>query len=207
VSAAIDMRAPSARPIVPRPRTRERVPTDVAPNFRDHCMTVDRALLNLIASLQRKNGQAFASEAGLRHMIREDVRHMPGVGTIPAALKRLEEQGVIAQEWLCAGQILPDGQVCTHGTRLVWLPMDSRSQRALMHRAKTRNRREPLRNRVVPHAAKTLSKAIRSIEARLEVSGAAPDRDEAYWRSVEASRTAAAEWMRREDDQKSRAPP
>ena len=51
---------------LPKLRTREVVPTSRIPNFRDHGRMVDGPLLALVARLQRKYGECFASEAGLR---------------------------------------------------------------------------------------------------------------------------------------------
>lgn len=129
-----------------RPKTREVIPRDVAPNFKDHGRTVDAHLLRVIGNLQKRWGEAFASEAGLRFALYQDTGHMPGVDTIPCALERLERQGVLEQRWLKPGGILPDGSVCTYGTRLVALPQGRRARRALGVRA-AKNRREGVTNR------------------------------------------------------------
>jgi hypothetical protein len=142
---------------VRRPRTREVVPRCEHPNFRDHGRTVDRALLNVLASLQRKYGLAFASEAGLRRFVCEDTGHMPGVDTIPCALERLEAQGLVEQRWLLPGGVLPDGRVCTYGTRLVWLPQCRRARRGLQ----VRNRREGVSNRVQRRMVASIDQAKR----------------------------------------------
>ncbi len=149
-------------------RTREIVPREEAPNFRDHGKMVDRALLKVIGSLQKKHGEAFASEAGLRRMICEDTGHMPGVDTIPTALERLERQGVVEQRWLKPGGVLPDGSPCTHGTRLVFLPQCRHDRRALRARA---NRREGVTNRVDRRALETFTEARATIAKHV----AAPD--------------------------------
>jgi hypothetical protein len=133
-------------PSVPRPRTRERVTG--RPNFRDHGLTVDRWLLALLQRLSRHHGVAWASEAGLRGMICEDSGHMPGVGTLAQALARLERQGVVEQHWLLPGGIVPTGAVCTHGTRLIWLPQNHWQRRSAAARARARNRREGVTGRV-----------------------------------------------------------
>jgi hypothetical protein len=106
------------------------------PNFRDHGRTVDRPLLALLANLQRRHGKAWASEAQLRAMTFEDVEHMPGVSTLPKALNRLEAQGLLFQQHLLPGGILPDGSPCTHGTRLIWLAANRHSKRAIRVRAR-----------------------------------------------------------------------
>jgi hypothetical protein len=115
---------------VPDVASREVVPTTLWPNFRDHGRTVDRPLLRVATNLQRRYGRAWASEGGLRKAICEDTGHMPGKTTISKALVRLAVQGLVVQVWLVAGQILPTGEVCTHGTRLVWVPKGDRGRRA-----------------------------------------------------------------------------
>jgi hypothetical protein len=116
--------------LVPDVASREVVPTSLWPNFRDHGRTVDRPLLRVATNLQARYGRAWASEGGLRKMICEDVGHMPGKTTIAKALVRLALQGLVVQVWLVAGQILPTQEVCTHGTRLVWVPRGDRQRRA-----------------------------------------------------------------------------
>jgi hypothetical protein len=140
--------------------TREVVPRSRFPNFRDHGRMVDRPLLAVLASLMKKHGEAFASEAGLRRMICEDTGHMPGVDTIPTALERLEETGVLTQRWLKPGGLLPDGRPCTYGTRLVYLPQCRPHRRAL---ASKRNRREGVTGRPDRRALDTLQAARASI--------------------------------------------
>jgi len=124
---------------VPKLRTRQVVPTAQYPNFRDAGRMVDRPLLAVVSSLQRKHGESWASEAGLRRMICQDTGHMPGVGTIPKALARLEQQGIVDQVWLKPGGLLPDELgPCTYGTRLVVVRSIWRDKRVV----RTRNRRE-----------------------------------------------------------------
>jgi hypothetical protein len=137
-------------------RTREVVPRAEYPNFRDHGKTVDRVLLRILGNLQRTHGEAWASEAGLRRMICEDEKHMPGVDTIPCALERLERQGLLEQHWLKPGGILPDGRVCTYGTRLVFLPQGRHARRGLVARA---NRRDG-----VTHRTGDRRRALQSLE-------------------------------------------
>jgi hypothetical protein len=110
--------------------SRERVLTSEFPNFRDHGRMVDRALLRLTQNLQRRYGQGWASEGGLRRMICQDTGHCPGVTTIAKALVRLARYGIVVQVHLVGGQILPDGELCTHGTRLVWIPRTARQRQA-----------------------------------------------------------------------------
>jgi hypothetical protein len=110
--------------------SREVVPVSEWPNFRDHGRMVDTPLLNLLSKLQQKHGRSWASEGGLRTMICEDTGHMPGTTTIPKALKRLGMQGLVVNVHLVAGDIKPDGEVCTHGTREVWVPRTDKQRRA-----------------------------------------------------------------------------
>jgi hypothetical protein len=138
-------------------RTREVVPQSEHPNFRSAGKMVDAPLLRVIASLAKKYGQAFASEAGLRRLVCEDAGRMAGVDTIPTALERLEARGIVAQRWLRPGGQLPDGNNCTRGTRLVWLPQCRHDRRAL--RVVARNRRETVSGRVDRKALATFEKA------------------------------------------------
>jgi hypothetical protein len=124
------------RPTVRRPRTREAIPTSEHPNFRDHGRTVERPLLELLTNLQKKYGRAYASEDGIRHMICENMDHMPGVGTVRGALHRLERQGLIEQHWLYAGEILPDGKVSHSGTRVIIVPQCRRELRGMKARGR-----------------------------------------------------------------------
>ena len=178
---------------------RERVPRELAPGFREHSRMVDRHLLNIVCSLQKKHGQAYASDAGLRHMVWQDSGMMPGVGTIASALRRLEEQGILAQWWLCGGEILPDGSQCTKGTRLVWWPVGRDCRRRLQARARTRNRREPHRTRLVGFSAKAavaeLERAMTTGSKRETAAQAAAAREAAYLERVETSKRAAAELL------------
>jgi hypothetical protein len=90
-------------------------------------------------------------------MIFEDTGHMPGVGTIAKALERLGEQGLLAQLWLVPGQILPDNNVCTHGTRLIWLSKNRRQRYATKRFNREQKRRLGHRNRNVGFDVRKLS--------------------------------------------------
>jgi hypothetical protein len=148
---------------LPPVKTREIIPRTRHPNFRDHGRMVDRPLLNVIANLQKKHGEAFASEAGLRRMICEDTGHMPGVDTVPTALERLEGAGILVQRWLKPGGLLPDGSPCTFGTRIVFLPQCRLHKRAIA----ARNRRETVSGRPDRRALASLRQARASIAAAL----------------------------------------
>jgi len=143
-------------------------------------MMVDRYLLDVIASLQRKHGEAFASEAGLRRMICEDSGHMPGVDTVPCALERLADLGLLTQQWLKPGGLLPDGSPCTYGTRLVVIPKCRQQRRGLWSRAR---RREGITGRVDARQLATLEQARKTI-AKTLAPPPAPPTD----RSIEAKR-------------------
>lgn len=108
---------------VRRPRTREAVPKTEHPNFRDSGRSVDAPMLRVLTNLQRKYGEAFVAEAGLRKMVCEDTGLMPGQDTIRRALERLERKGLIEQEWLHKGDVLPNGAVAFAGMHLVIVPV------------------------------------------------------------------------------------
>jgi|HubBroStandDraft_3_1064219.scaffolds.fasta_scaffold00119_2 hypothetical protein len=109
-------------------------------------MTVDASLLAVVASLQRRHGEAYASEAGLRKMVAENVGHMPGVDTIPCALERLERRGILKQVWLQPSDkrtgrkadILPTGERVVFGTRLIFLARSRGQRRAFRAHARAR---------------------------------------------------------------------
>lgn len=140
---------------VRRPETRQVVPRSEHPNFRDHGRMVDRPLLDLLSRLQKRHGRAYASEAGLRQMICEDTGHMPGVGTLPAASKRLGEQGLLVDVWLTRGNILPSGESCNAGVHLLWVPRTD-GQKAAARAFNKEHGRKPYRNRLTGHDAHTL---------------------------------------------------
>jgi hypothetical protein len=121
--------------------SRERVPTSEFPNFRDHGRTVERTLLRIIGNLQKRQGTSWASEGGLRRMVCQDSRHMPGISTIAKALVRLAAEGLLVQVHQRGGhgEVLPDGEPCNFGTRLVWIPRTQRQR----HAAKRFNKAQP----------------------------------------------------------------
>jgi hypothetical protein len=184
---------------LPPLKTREVVPRTRHPNFRDHGRMVDRPLLAVIGNLQKRHGEAFASEAGLRRMICEDTGHMPGVDTIPSALERLEATGILVQRWLKPGGLLPDGSPCTFGTRIVFLPQCRRHKRALFHR----NRREGVTGRPDRRALDSLRQARASIAAAL-TPPAAPtvDYEQRKRDAIAAARELERSWLRARDPDK-----
>ncbi len=131
-------------------------------------MTVDAPLLAVVASLQRRHGEAYASEAGLRKMIAENTAHMPGVDTVPCALERLERRGILKQIWLQpsdkrtgrAADILPTGERVVFGTRLLFLAKSRGQRRAF--RAHARRRAEENRRafRSLVQARATIAQAV-----------------------------------------------
>ena len=129
-----------------RPRVRERIPRAIHPNFRDDAhASVTAPLLRLLQRLQRGRGEAWASESGLRQMICEDTGHMPGVGTIPAALDRMQSRGLLEQVWILAGSILPTGETAHHGTRGIHVATNRGERQAI----RAKNKRRPFRERRV----------------------------------------------------------
>jgi hypothetical protein len=181
--------------VIRRPKLRE-VIRDV-PNFRDHGMMVDRALLKIVANLQRRHGEAWASEAGLRHMIAQDTGHMPGVSTVPKALDRLERAGILVHRELRRGKVLPDGDVCRLGTVLIYLPQNRAARRALAARARRQNDPDPYRVR--PRAPSDLADVRKEIARAVEPH--APDeREQAAARARQQGTAAlaelAAQWER-----------
>lgn len=62
---------------------------------------------------------SWASEDTLRWMILKDTGHVPQQSTVRKALYRLHQDGTLIMWHLLPGGIMPDGGVCTHGTRLV----------------------------------------------------------------------------------------
>jgi hypothetical protein len=180
-------------------KTRQVVARTLWPNFRDHGRMVDAPLLKVLASLQKKHGEAFASEAGLRRMVCEDVGHMPGVDTIPCALERLEAQGLVTQVWLKPGGLLPDGRPCTYGTRLVTIPRCRQQRRGL----RARHRREGVTGRPDRAALQTLEAARASIGKKL-APPPAPDRTLERKRDDDLARLREleAQWAREREPDK-----
>jgi len=184
-------------------RTREVVSTAEYPNFRDAGRTVDASILRILGHLVRRYGESWVSEAGLRRMICEDTGRLPGLDTVRRALGRLEEQGVLEQRHLLAGGILPDGSVCTHGTRLIGLPQCRRARRGLV----ARSRRETEIRRVQRRKLVALERA------RAEAFRPAPLADTATRaraledkRSADLARLAELEAVWDEEDQKKKPP-
>jgi hypothetical protein len=142
--------------------SREVVPTSEFPNFRDHGRVVGRALLRIVGNLQKRHGKSFASEGGLRRMVCEDTGHMPGVTTIAKALVRLAGEGVLVQVHQRGGhgEVLPDGESCDHGTRLVWIPRTQRQR----HAVKKFNQAQP-KGRV--YSTRRSARDVRELTAKL----------------------------------------
>ena len=169
--------------------TREKVPQTEFPNFKTSRRTVTQGLLNVLASLQKRYGEAFASEAGLRRMLAQDCGLMAGIDTLPQALERLEARGLLVQQWLAPGGLLPDGRECKWGTRLVVLTV--RRQRLAVG---ARNRRDHVTGRSDPRHRVALEEARAAIAKRLAVRappdlslGRAKERALAELRALEAA--------------------
>ena len=144
--------------------SREVVPVSEWPNFRDHGRCVDAPLLKLLSNLQQGYGRSWASEGGIRKMVCEDTGHMPGTTTIAKALARLAVQGLVVHVHLVPGQILPDGAVCTHGTRLVWVPKTDRQRSAARRFNADRDRRGPYRTRNTGYDVRMLTAKLGAAE-------------------------------------------
>jgi hypothetical protein len=188
-------------------RVREVVPRTEFPNFRDCGKSVEPSLLRLLENLQKNHGRAFVSEAGLRRMIAEDTKHMPGVDTVPTALERFEHRGLIAQEWLLAGGIMPDGDQCKKGTRLIVVARNRHQRFVFRARAKHRNRRHGITNRIEG----TFDEVRRKIDAALERAPDPREHEEemARKRQEDGERLAelAAQWAAAESETPERPPP
>jgi hypothetical protein len=183
------------------PRLRARDVVRDRPNFRDHGRTVDRPLLDLLVRLQARHGRAYASEAGLRRMICADTGHMPGVTTVQKALRRLGAQGLVVQVWLRAGQIMPDGAVSTHGTRLVFAPQARRARRAAIAWNARQDRRAGYETRMTARRASELV-------GKIAAPPAAPPRPTVDPFAAERARqlATAEEWAKQHDDATKKPP-
>jgi hypothetical protein len=143
---------------VRRPGLRERVSRLEIPNFRDdRGGAVAPHLLRLLQRLQRRHGETWASESGLRHMIAQDTGHMPGVGTVPAVLDRLQRDGLLEQVWILGGSLLPSGEPAHHGTRGIHVAQDRAERRAI----RARNRRRRFRERRVLRSVEQAEEVLR----------------------------------------------
>ncbi len=160
------------------------VPRTEFPNFRDHAKTVRGPLLKLLINLQRRHGETFAAESGLRQMLCEDTKHMPGVGTVPHNLRKMEDEGIIWQEWLYGGGLKPDGEPCDFGMRLIRVAFNRQQRFAFAARAKARNRRQgvtrnvELRKATVEQARKHLASTVRDLDANERERAAQKKREE-----------------------------
>lgn len=189
---------------VRRPRTREIISTARHPNFKSAGRTVDSALLRIVGNLQRRHGEAWASEAGLRQMICEDTGRMPGLDTIRRALSRLGRQGVLEQVWLRPGGVLPDGSVCTHGTRLILLPQCRRARLGLAHKARREGETRRVQRRMVATLAGARASAFKPMAPPAASAERAADLDAK--RRADTARLAelARQWQ--EDPARGRPP-
>jgi hypothetical protein len=100
-------------------------------------MTCDHDLLRIVQNLQQAEGWARFSERVMREMYEQDTGHAPGVGTIPAALDRLAQDGTLYQIWMQKG-----GPVDV-GYRMVRVAQNRGERRAFVaRRARHQGRRE-----------------------------------------------------------------
>ncbi len=192
--------------------TRERVPTRIMPNFRDVGEMVDGPLLRIIASVQRRDGVCHASARGLRKMIGRDTGRMPGVGTVEAALERLEREGLVWQAWLAKGQHMlhrRGAELCKRGTRVTCVPFGQQrgefSREALRRRAQTRDRRAPIVNRSASTSSAVTKELHRLFEVGRRPAGMTDDREREYLEKLAWSRREGARLAREEAE--ARGPP
>jgi len=180
---------------VERPGTRAVVPRTLWPNFRDTGGSVDYALLRILENLQRRWGWSHVTEAGLRQMVCEDTGKMPGVGTLPAALERLSAQGLLYQEWLIKGGVLPNGEVATAGVRLVRVAASRSERRAFLgRRPKPARGRRKLRapRRVMTTGLRVNHRAVFLLEGAAAKPAPAPSAPAV---DFERMRGRALEWL------------
>ena len=132
-------------------------------------------MLKVIASLQRRYGEAYASEAGLRKMIADDTGHMPGVRTLTCALERLERQGVLKQVWLQPGDKrtgrpkdrLPTGELVKWGTRAIYIARCRRERFAFRSHARLRREENQRRFLSLTQARTAIAQAVASVTPAL----------------------------------------
>jgi hypothetical protein len=157
-------------------------------------MSVEAPLLQVIASLQRRHGEAYASEAGLRQMIGDDTGHMPGVRSLTCALERLARRGLVKQVWLepsnrrtgRPADVLPTGERVIFGTRLLFLAQSRGQRRAFRAHAAARRRENRRAFLSLVQARTTIAHA---------VDQAAPLTAETWEARRRAQLAAAAAWM------------
>lgn len=185
---------------------RKRVPG--LPNFRDHGMTVTRPLLRIIGNLQRAHGYAWCSEDSLREMIYEDTGHMPGVGTVAAAIVRLEVEGYVENRWIYRGSQTPDGGTAEVGCRRLRLALDRGERRAIKARGRIVDRRADVSSRTVRTVPATFAAMRREVmRGAADLPPSSAERERAFQDSKRRQLEAAAAWAARYgDDGKSEAP-
>jgi hypothetical protein len=137
---SLELVAPSRKKRnVDRPETRAKVPRSGPgswPNLRDHRLTVDREALRILVNLQRARGWAYITDAGLRVAFCEDTGHMPGVGTMYAALERMRALGLLHVVWLLKGGLRPDGEPATAGMWLIRVALNRGERQSFFGRYK-----------------------------------------------------------------------
>jgi len=159
---------------------------------------VEAALLRLVCRLQRNHGVAFISEAGARMMICQDTGHMPGVGTIPAALRRLEIQGIVTRDWCTRGSIMPDGVQAIEGCMLLCVPQARIPPRvAAAMSSRTRSERI-VRGRLHPQRLHELRQRTRALAPPLARGPDAAALERKRADDAQRLRELAAQWEREE---------
>ena len=178
--------------------------TDV-PNFRDHGLIVDRALLKLLRSLQRDHSYGWASERRLRIMVHEDTGHLPGVGTLPAAMRRLELLGYVQVRWIHSGGLKPDGSLASRGTLRTRVAVNRDERRTIAREARRVNRRLNVSARVtyadpVSALVETLAPAGQRYDDRWTRPSEAAEEQARFDRQKARNVAAWEAWMREHPD-------
>lgn len=161
------------------------------PNFRGAGRMVDGPLLSLISNLQRKTGYACVSERALRAMMHEDTGLLPGVSTLPKALRRLEELGLVEARWIHRACPMPGGAIAQVGMMRLRVSVNRHERRAIAASARTVDRREGTGGRLRRVPVEALFKALNAAADRVDL---ASDRERQRI-GRERNLAAAAEWV------------
>jgi hypothetical protein len=135
------LRAGERAPRITFEKVRQKCPD--LPNLRDHGLTCDRELLRLVGNLEKRCGYALVSEDSLRAMFYQDTGHLPGVGTLCAAMRRLEERhGELEVRWIHRGSTMPDGRRADVGVLRIRRARDRNDRRLIRKSAAQVDRRK-----------------------------------------------------------------
>ena len=137
-------------------------------------MRVDAPLTKVIRSTQRRWGYAALSEAMIRAMILQDTGHVPGVNTIPKALRRLELDGQLECRWVEANGRHPNGGQVDFGILRIRLAKNTQDRRAIAGRARHVDRSRGIDGHVVPMPRDFERAIAKMIPRQLAREGGAP---------------------------------